>query len=58
MEPYAELARVLGGVKRRRPYLSNLAGEAVLEMNEDPVEAAEPADAVRLWCRRPGRLGS
>ena len=55
MEPYAELARVFGGVRMRRPYLSNLAGEAVRDMNEEPVDAAEPPDPVRLWLRRPGR---
>jgi len=48
MDPYAELARVFGGVSRRRPYLSNLAGDAVLDMNEEPAEAADPPDPVRL----------
>lgn len=48
MEPYAELARVLGGVRSRRPYLSNLAGEAVRDMKEEPVDAADPPDPVRL----------
>jgi hypothetical protein len=48
MELYVELVRVLGGVMRRRPYLSNLAGEAVRDMNDEPVDAAEPAEPVRL----------
>ena len=48
MELYVELERVLGGVRSRRPYLSNLAGEAVRDMNEEPPDATEPPDAVRL----------
>jgi hypothetical protein len=47
IEPYAELVRVLGGVRIRRPYLSNLAGDAVREMKDDPVEAPEPAEPLR-----------
>jgi hypothetical protein len=57
MEPYDELVRVLGGVSRRRPNLSYLAGDAVRDMKDEPPEAAEPPDAVRLWFRRPGRVG-
>lgn len=45
IEPYAELVRVLGGVRMRRPYLSNLAGELVRE-TKDP-EPAEPAEPLR-----------
>lgn len=45
MEPYVELVRVLGGVRIRRPNLSNLAGEAVREAND--AEPPEPAEAVR-----------
>ena len=53
MEPYVELLRVLGGVRMRRPNLSNLAGEAVREAKEpEPVEPTEP---VRWWFRGPGR---
>ena len=48
MEPYDELVRVLGGVSRRRPNLSYLAGDAVRDMKDEPPEAAEPPDAVRL----------
>ncbi len=58
MELYVELERVLGGVRSRRPYLSNLAGEAVRDMNEEPADAVEPPDPVRLWLRRPGRVGN
>jgi hypothetical protein len=47
IEPYAEFARVFGGVRSRRPYLSNLAGEAVRDINEEPVDTAEPPDPVR-----------
>ncbi len=49
---------MLGGVRSRRPYLSNLAGEAVRDMNEEPADAVEPPDPVLLWLRRPGRPGS
>lgn len=46
---------MLGGVRRRRPYLSNLAGEAVLEINDEALEAApEPAEPVRLSWRSAG----
>lgn len=48
IEPYDELVRVLGGVSRRRPNLSYLAGDAVRDMKDEPAEAAEPPDVVRL----------
>jgi len=51
IEPCVEFARVMGGVRMRRPNLSNLAGEAVREMIEE-------ADPIRWWCRWPGRTGA
>ena len=51
MEPWVEFVRLMGGVRIRRPNLSNLAGEAVREMMDD----AEP---MRWWCRWPGRTGA
>jgi len=56
IEPYVELVRVLGGVRMRRPYLSNLAGEAVREMNEE-LEPIEPVEPLRVWFFWPGRMG-
>jgi len=35
MEPCAELVRDMGGVRIRRPNLSNLAGDAVREIIDD-----------------------
>lgn len=52
-DPYAELLRVLGGVRMRRPYLSNLAGDAVRETRE--LEPADPEEPVRWWFRGCGR---
>lgn len=47
MEPYVELVRVLGGVRMRRPNLSNLAGEAAREAKAP--EPAESVETVRWW---------
>jgi hypothetical protein len=51
MEPWVELDRLMGGVKIRRPNLSNFAGEAVRDMIEDE----EPT---RWWWRWLGRAST
>jgi hypothetical protein len=40
----------MGGVRIRRPNLSNLAGEDAREIIDD-------AELIRWWCRRSGRAG-
>lgn len=50
IEPCVEFVRLMGGVRIRRPNLSNLAGEDAREI----IDVAEP---IRWWCRRSGRTG-
>ena len=51
IEPCVELVRLMGGVRIRRPNLSNLAGEPAREI----IDVAEP---IRCWCRGSGRTGT
>ena len=51
IEPCVELVRLMGGVRIRRPNLSNLAGEPAREI----IDEAEP---IRCWCRGSGRTGT